>query len=275
MSIREERNIATLLRWKNEVWGQRRLELAPELVAPEYLGFGPRGLQRSTPEAHATALLQLKRGNEEAEFKEIIARGDFVAVRWAAVDPPPDPLAIGGLQVYQFDDEHRIRAMWSGPRYPSAGPWPDDGEPARWLIADGDLATEEERRNARTRQLYLERRLANDPTGLDELFADPVPSHSPTRDRLETVSDFAERIQSESARYPNKRFVEHVHFVVGDRSVEVWGWRWDDANAPVWNGAQLKSPWEFIEIWRYEDGRIAERWQVTAEPGVDWGVEAS
>ncbi|MEZ4503628.1 MAG: hypothetical protein R3C39_13465 [Dehalococcoidia bacterium] len=271
MGIQEERNIATLLRWNHDVWGSGGAALAPQLLAPTYLRHDPRGVRAWTPEEYGAVVASRQQaGAALVRHDEIIARGNYVAIRWTGINAPADSPFAGGLQVYQFDDEARICAMWGGTRSRQAGLWPDDAEPGRWIIASAGELTAEEQRNERTRRIHLERRLVSDPSGLDELLVDPLPSHTPVADRRESIAEFAERIRGESTRYPAKQFVDHVHFVVGDRSVEVWGWRWDDTDAPVYNGAPLKSPWEFIEIWRYDRGRIAERWQVAAEPGVDW-----
>ncbi len=268
MGIREERNVATLLRWNHEVWGQGRAELAPELLAPTYVRHDPSGVRAWTPEEYGADVAS--RGGPRIRQDEVLARGDFVGLRWSLVEPPAGSPFVGGLQVYQFDEQHRLCAMWGGFRNSSAGAWPDVRTPSRWLIADGDEVTKAERRNERTLRTALDRRLANDPTGLEKLYLDPLPSHTPLLDRSESTSDFAKRIASEERLFPGKRFVEHARFFVGDRSVLVWGWRWDDADGPTLNGTRYRSPWEFIEIWRYEDGRIAERWQVAAPPGVSW-----
>lgn len=268
MGIREERNIATLLRWNHDVWGLGRTELAPEILASAYVRHDPSGVRVWTSEEYAAEVAS--RGGPRIRSDEVIARGDFVGLRWSLLDPPADAPFMGGLQVYEFDAEHRMRAMWGGVRNTPAGEWPDAGEPSRWLIAADGAMTDEERRNERTLQSALNGRLANDPTGLDGFYVDPLPSHTPRFDRSESTSDFAKRIANEGRLFPRKRFVEHARLLVGDRSVLVWGWRWDDSDGPELNGIRYRSPWEFVEIWRYEDGRIAERWQVAAPPGASW-----
>lgn len=82
MPSAEERNLATLATWLNEVHANRRVELAPELLARSYTRQRPSGVETPTPESFAELAEPgiLSKPPFRYEWLQVLARGARVAV---------------------------------------------------------------------------------------------------------------------------------------------------------------------------------------------------
>ncbi len=81
----EERNKAVISRWIDEMWAERRWELAPELAGPIYTRHESTGTFTATIEEHMKRLQGLYGGKEKIDNSpegayELIAEGDKVCV---------------------------------------------------------------------------------------------------------------------------------------------------------------------------------------------------
>ncbi len=120
----ERQNIATMKAWAEEVWGQGRIDLVPDLVAPMYIRHGANGTRVVTPDEYAGEI----RRNLERDMRftgdTVTADGDLVWLRWSmsVTDVPGSSRRYRGFQLYRFE-EGRIAETWllSAP----AGHWGD------------------------------------------------------------------------------------------------------------------------------------------------------
>jgi steroid delta-isomerase-like uncharacterized protein len=115
MSVQQNTKIAR--RVFDEVWSRGRLELADELLAPDFVGH-PIGLREPFrgPEGAKEFIGRLREGFPDAswEIEELVADGDRVAVRWVmtgthdgefmGIDPTEAQVRIDGMTFLRFED---------------------------------------------------------------------------------------------------------------------------------------------------------------------------
>jgi steroid delta-isomerase-like uncharacterized protein len=115
MSVQQNTKIAR--RVFDEVWSRGRLELADELLAPDFVGH-PIGLREPFrgPEGAKEFIGRLREGFPDAswEIEELVAEGDRVAVRWVmtgthdgefmGIDPTEAQVRIDGMTFLHFED---------------------------------------------------------------------------------------------------------------------------------------------------------------------------
>jgi steroid delta-isomerase-like uncharacterized protein len=115
MSVQQNTKIAR--RVFDEVWSRGRLELADELLAPDFVGH-PIGLREPFrgPEGAKEFIGRLREGFPDAswEIEELVAEGDRVAVRWVmtgthdgefmGIDATEAQVRIDGMTFLRFED---------------------------------------------------------------------------------------------------------------------------------------------------------------------------
>lgn len=121
----EARNLETMRLWSEEVWGKGRLELVPDLVAPEYVRHDQNGTRITTPESYAQEIAVARSINMVFESQADSIDGDFLWTRWSASAQPlgGEEFSLRGIQIYRFADG-RLAETWL---LSSQGePWSDD-----------------------------------------------------------------------------------------------------------------------------------------------------
>jgi len=105
-SLTEARNLETMKRWSDEVWGEGRLELVSELVAPQYVRHDANGTRVVTPESYAQEIAAFRAIGMVFEMNAASIDGDLLWTRWSAHAQPTggEEIMLRGLQVYRFAD---------------------------------------------------------------------------------------------------------------------------------------------------------------------------
>lgn len=115
MSVQE--NTKAARRVFDEIWSRGKLDLADELLAPEFVGH-PIGLSEPFrgPEGAKEFIGRLREGFPDAayEIEALVADGDHVAVRWVmtgthdgefmGIDPTEAQVRIDGMTFLRFED---------------------------------------------------------------------------------------------------------------------------------------------------------------------------
>jgi len=109
----EARNLETFKLWSEEVWGNGRLELVPDLVAPEYVRHDQTGTRVATPASYAQEIALARGINMVFKMNAVSIDGDILWTRWSASAQPPggDELLLRGIQIYRFA-EGKLAETW-------------------------------------------------------------------------------------------------------------------------------------------------------------------
>jgi len=111
-------------RWFEEMWNQGRVELIPELLAPDapIYDVGAPGEVRRGPEGFRPTYEKLRGAFPDIRFtiEEIISEGDIVALRWTArmthhgphlgFAPTDAPVTMGGMGFARVRDGKVVEA---------------------------------------------------------------------------------------------------------------------------------------------------------------------
>lgn len=114
MSVQENKVLAR--RVFDEIWSKGKLDLADELLTPDFVGH-PIGLREpfKGPEGAKEFIGSLREGFPDASFaiEEMIAEGDVVATRWVmtgthdgefmGIDPTERRVRIDGMTFLRFE----------------------------------------------------------------------------------------------------------------------------------------------------------------------------
>ncbi len=268
MTSMEERNIATLELWLNEVHANRQVDLGPGLLAPSYTRHLASGAETLNPESF-TALAEpgiLSQPRFRYEWLEIIARGDRIAGVWLRNELNDERRSNNALGIYRFE-EGKLAEIWQ-PRLPGdAEPWPTVPRPKeQWSIASAESLTPDEQANLATLRLWadLHENHSEDFEAVAELVTDPYVIHGPrgTRSgRPEEVVRFLIGLRESSPGYDGSS--DDV-FAAGDLVARRFRYRIPE---PLPDRGSLQCG--FV-LYRFEDHRIAEYWQVDLPNDVDW-----
>jgi steroid delta-isomerase-like uncharacterized protein len=123
MSVPENKALAR--RVFDEIWSQGKLELADELLSPEFVGRpGGLGEPFKGPAGAKEFIGRLREGFPDITFtvEDMVGEGNLVATRWAATgthdgefmgfEPTERQTTIGGMTFLRFDDG-RIVEGWT------------------------------------------------------------------------------------------------------------------------------------------------------------------
>ena len=126
----ERTNLKTYQLWAEEVWGNGKLELVKQLVAPEYIRHDLMGDRVVTPEEYIEEIKEglkfLGSGDYVGKTQAISAKDDLVWVRSSGASTDPkvgNKGSIRSLQVYRFVNG-KLAETW-GIVINDQGPWPD------------------------------------------------------------------------------------------------------------------------------------------------------
>jgi predicted ester cyclase len=125
MSVQENKALAR--RVFDEVWSQGNLDLADEILTPDFVGRpGGLGEPFKGPAGAKEFIGRLREGFPDITFtiEDTIAEGDLVATRWTATgthdgefmgfEPTGRLATIGGMTIQRFEDG-RIVEGWTQP----------------------------------------------------------------------------------------------------------------------------------------------------------------
>jgi predicted SnoaL-like aldol condensation-catalyzing enzyme len=126
----ERTNLETYRLWDEEVWGNGKLELVKELVAPEYIMHEARSDWVVTPEQYTEEIREYQKNSGSRDFvgktQAISAKDDLVWVRSSGVATDPKDGNKGSvkvLKVYRFVNG-KLTESWAIV-INDQGPWPD------------------------------------------------------------------------------------------------------------------------------------------------------
>lgn len=121
----EARNLETMRLWGEEVWGNGRLELVPDLVAPEYVRHDQNGTRITTPDSYVQEIRLFRGMNMVFDTHAIAIDENLLWTRWSANAQTPDgvEIVLKGMQVYRFADG-KLAETWLLSADGEA--WPDD-----------------------------------------------------------------------------------------------------------------------------------------------------
>ena len=110
----EARNFETMRLWGDEVWGKGRLELVPNLVAPQYVRHSSEGTRVVTPESYAKEIEESRKRSPKFVANAQSTDGDLVWVLWSldVVGDDGQPIRGRGIQVYRLEDAKLAETWW-------------------------------------------------------------------------------------------------------------------------------------------------------------------
>jgi len=108
--------VAVMRRWWNEVWGEGRLDLIPELVADRYVRHSANGSVERDHEGFQADMCQYQRvlNSPKVSLDDVAVNGDTV---WSRVTmegvnlETGDPRTVSWLQVHRIENS-RIAESW-------------------------------------------------------------------------------------------------------------------------------------------------------------------
>lgn len=121
----EVRNLETFRLWIEEVWENGRLELIPNLVAPQYVRHELRETRVVTPENYAREI-EANKMQRELSFEQhaMVLDGDLLWVRWSGIARSPEGVSQGmvrGIEIHRFEGGKLIET-WN---VSESGQWND------------------------------------------------------------------------------------------------------------------------------------------------------
>ncbi len=272
MSSIEERNVAALERWTYEVFEEGNLDLVEELMAPSYMGHGPAGTVVHTPESYP-AVIESMRSNapgKRYEIHDLIARGDRVALRYSTSATNPQTgkreQRSSNIGIWRLEDG-RLAEYWVATRHPDAEPWPTAPRPReQWAIGSAETLTVDEEANLETltRWADLYQNRSDDFEAVAQLVTDPYVTHGASgtsSERREEVVPFLVEFRELSPGYEGQ--FDDV-FIVGDLAARRLSYRYPE---PLPGRGSLQCG---IAIYRFEDHRVAEYWNIYLPIDVGW-----
>ncbi len=244
----EERNRETLLLWVDEIWGNGRLELVPEVVGPEYLRHEMNGTRVTTPEEYAK---EIERNRQFVEFMGHAGAfdGDLAWFRYSFRQTRPGGTeTLGkGIQIYRLEDGKLVET-WV---MTEDGAWPDvDSELS---VAEGPGGE----RNRETLRLWVEEVWGKGRLELvPELVGPQYVRHQMGETTVVTPDEYAKYIEKRLGA--NAEFVGHASAFTGDL---VWSRFSTRVTAP--DGTEKLS--RGLQVYRLEDGKLVETWWLNAD----------
>ncbi len=203
------------------------------------------------------------------EIHDIVARGDRVGSRLTATKL----LATGERElVSTWLELHRMQGgkiaeTWGWRRDAEVGPWP--GESLRsedGTIASSETLTPDEEANLATLTRWgdIRHNRSDDFDALAGLVTDPFAQHGPRGTHTIAAAEAVRNAAAFAEGYPGFTASYDEVFAVGDRAVARFCYRYEEPS-PERGNLQCG-----IAMYRFEDHRIAELWQVNLPNDVGW-----
>ncbi len=268
MPSTEERNIATLELWLNEVYANRRVELGPGLLAPTYTRHLSSGVQTLGPGSF-TELSEAgirSRPRFRYEWLEIVARGDRVAGLWRTEYANDERQPRGQIGIYGFEDG-KLADVWQPTMPDGAGPWPTDPRPReQWSVAATDALSSDEEANLATlnRWVDLQENRSDDFEAMAELVTVPYDIHEAGGTTTGRPEERVQSLVGLRERSPGYDGSSDDLFVAGDLAARRYCYRFRE---PLPDRGSL---WCGVILYRFEDHRIAEYWNAYLPDDMGW-----
>lgn len=268
----EERNVAALERWTYEIFEEGNLDLVEELMAPSYVGHGPAGTVANTPESYPAHIASIRSAAPglQYEMNDVVARGDRVALRYStsATNPQTGKMEQRSrtIAIWRFEDS-RLAGYWVASRLPDAGPWPGESVPReQWSIASAESLMPDEEANLATLSRWgdIRHNRSDDFDALPGLVTDPFIQHGPGGTQTVTAAEVVRNAAAFAEGHPGFTASYDEVFAVGDRAVARFCYRYPEPS-PERGDLQCG-----IAVYRFEDHRLAELWQVNLPNDVGW-----
>jgi hypothetical protein len=266
----EERNVAALSIWHNEMAANRQFDLGPGLLAPSgYNQHTHEGVRTFTPANFGELLAPRlsRRPRFRYDTLEIVARGDRVAGLWRTEELNDERSPLSQLGIYRLEDG-KIAESWYTSRHSDADPWPNAPRPReQWSIASSEALTPDEEANLATFNLWNDIRYnrSNDFEAIAELITNPLVIHGTSGTQTIPAAEVVRNAAAFAERYPGFTASSDDLFVVGDRAAKRFCYRYSEPS-PERGSLQCG-----VAIYRFENHRLAEYWQVNLPLDVDWG----
>jgi predicted SnoaL-like aldol condensation-catalyzing enzyme len=248
MTPEEERNLEVIQIWGDEIWGNGRLELVPEVVGSEYLRHEMNGTRVTTPEEYAK---EIERARKALTFMPhaAAADGDLAWFRYSFRETRPGGTeTLGkGIQVYRLEDGKLVET-WV---MIEDGAWQDVD--SALIIAEGPG----DERNRETLRLWVEEVWGKGRLELvPELVGPKYVRHQMGETTVVTPEEYAKYIEKRLGA--NADFVGHASAYTGDL---VWSRFSTRVTAP--DGTEKLS--RGLQVYRLEDGKLVETWWLNAD----------
>ncbi len=119
-----EQNKTLIRRVIEEMWNQRKVELANEFYSEEFIGHDPNNPGVRGPEGIREIVLKYVHAFPDTQFSidDMVAEGDRVAMRWTAIGthdgdldgmaPSGKPISVSGMSIDRIVDG-KIVEEWS------------------------------------------------------------------------------------------------------------------------------------------------------------------
>ncbi len=269
MPSMEERNIATLELWLNGVHANRQVDLGPGLLAPSYTRHLPSGTETLTPESFMGLSEDgiLSRPRFRYEWLEIIARGDRISGVWRTDELNDERRPHNALGIYRFEDG-KLAELWQ-PKLPGdAELWPTDPRPReQWSIASAESPTPDEEANLATFRCWVDLNYnrSDDFEAIPELVTDPYVTHGASGTASKRPEEAVQFLVDFRERAPGYEGSTDDLFVAGDLAARRYRYSYAE---PLPDRGSLQCG---VAIYRFEDHRVAEYWNIYLPNDVDWG----
>ena len=269
MPSMEERNVAALGVWHNEAFANRQFDLGPGLLAPSgYTRHTHEGVQTVTPETFGELLApRLSRPRYRYDTLEIIARGDRVAGLWRTEELNDERSPLSQLGIYRLEDG-KLAESWYASRDSDADPWPNAPRPReQWSIPSSETLTPDEEANLATlnRWADLQENRSDDFEAVADLVTDPYVNHGAWGTRSGRPEEEVQFLVGFRERSPGYEGSSDDVFVAGDLAARRYRYRYPE---PLPDRGSFQCG---VILYRFEDHRIAEYWNVYLPSDVDWG----
>ncbi len=264
----EERNIATLELWLNEVHANRQVDLAAELLAPSYTRHLPDGTETLTPES-AIELSEsaiLSRPRFRYGWLEIIARGDRISVLCRTDEHNDEREPHNSLGIYRFEGG-KLAEVWQPKLSRDAEAWPTDSRSRdEWSIASTESLTVDEEANlaAVRRWTDLQENRSDDFEAVAEVMADTVIAHGGSGTRPRTRDEVIRFLVEFREDAPGYQGLTDDLFVAGDLAARRYRYIYAE---PLPDRGSFQCG---VVLYRFENHRIAEYWNIYLPNDMDW-----
>ena len=268
MPTMEERNIATLELWLNEVHANRRIELGPGLLAPSYTRHLASGTETLTPESFTDLAVSgvLSRPRFQYEWLEFIARGDLISGVWRTDEKNDERSPHNALGIYRFE-EGKLAELWQPKLSDDAELWPTGPRPReQWSVAFAESLTVDEEANLASlnRWIDLQENRSDDFEAVTRLVTDPFVTHGASGTESKRPEAAVQSLVGFRERSPGYEGTSDEVFAAGDLAARRYRYSYPEPR-PDRGSFQCG-----VILYRFEDHRIAEYWNIYLPNDMDW-----
>jgi len=121
-----DQNKATVRRWSEELWGQGKLTVADEIIAPEYVRHDPGDPFAARGPEDVKRIVSMMRSmlpDFRIEVEAVVAEGNLVVSRYTAIAtdtrgymgkaPTGKTIRTSAMQMFRFNEDGKIVESWA------------------------------------------------------------------------------------------------------------------------------------------------------------------